>query len=283
MAKPRIARRQLRLPVALPLKMLPTFLRKIVTAFPAGLVSDRKKTAGGRCGPSVCGRSKQRWARLRVHGCGSVHGIIDGEHASPVPPAPPGRTADGQQKPADAPRHRAARRRVRSRPLAGRLNLPAWMISDGSDPALQGGKVLHLVLHQVLHPPTRRAAPAAKKEGSLPSFPSPLARLGSAGLSRKNPRATAEMGSVVCCTPPLFLLHPPLCRCNISRGPQRDPRRDPGTGTARRSGRERGASRARLWPDEPARRPGHKVVNRAATVLCPGRQFSGRRITRVSV
>ena len=33
-----------------------------------------------------------------------------------------------------------------------------------------------------------------------------------------------------CVTPPsLFLLHPPLCRCHISRGPHRDPHRDPGT------------------------------------------------------
>ena len=43
--------------------------------FPTPLVENNDETsAGGRCGQAVCGLSKARWARLRVHGAGSVHG-----------------------------------------------------------------------------------------------------------------------------------------------------------------------------------------------------------------
>ena len=43
--------------------------------FPHPLVENNDETsAGGRCGQAVCGLSKARWARLRVHGAGSVHG-----------------------------------------------------------------------------------------------------------------------------------------------------------------------------------------------------------------
>ena len=59
----------------------------------------------------------------------------------PVPPAPRGHAADGQQK---TRRRAASSRRSSARslaPVGGRLSLPAWMISDGSDPRLATGGV----------------------------------------------------------------------------------------------------------------------------------------------
>ena len=102
------------------------------------------------------------------------------------------------------------------------------MISDGSDPAWRGGKVLHLVLHQVLHHPTRRAAPAAKKGGSLPSFPSPLARLGSAGSGRKTRRETADNGRRQWYTPHRVLWYtPPSDRVPFRAAPTATPASTP--------------------------------------------------------
>ena len=102
------------------------------------------------------------------------------------------------------------------------------MISDGSDPAWRGGKVLHLVLHQVLHHPTRRAAPAAKKGGSLPSFPSPLARLGSAGSGRKTRRETPDNGRRQWYTPHRVLWYtPPSDRVPFRAAPTATPASTP--------------------------------------------------------
>ena len=47
----------------------------VIEISPTPLVENNDETsAGGRCGQAVCGLSKARWARLRVHGAGSVHG-----------------------------------------------------------------------------------------------------------------------------------------------------------------------------------------------------------------
>ena len=43
----------------------------VIEIFPTPLVENNDETsAGGRCGQAVCGLSKARWARLRVHGAG---------------------------------------------------------------------------------------------------------------------------------------------------------------------------------------------------------------------
>ena len=77
-------------------------------------------------------------------------------------------------------------------------------------------------------PPLRRDAPAAQRGGSLPSFPSPLTRIGSDGLGRKTRTATGKHGRGDVAPPPLFLWHPPLCRCHMSLDPGFDPSFDPG-------------------------------------------------------
>ena len=59
------------------------------------------------------------------------------------------------------------------------------------------------------HPPHRLTAPAVKNGGSLPSSPSPLARLVSSGLGRKTRTGTAINGRVVCHTPYSFFATPP--------------------------------------------------------------------------
>ena len=138
-----------------------------------------------------------------------------------------------RRRPARTRRRAASSRRSSARPLApvgGRLSLPARMISDGSDPTWRGGKVLHPMLHGVVHPPTRRAAPAAKKGGVAPVFPrsAGAARVGRSRTKNPNRNSGNWKGGVLH-PPPRFVLHPPLCRCHISRGPHRDPRRDPGT------------------------------------------------------
>ena len=62
------------------------------------------------------------------------HRIIDGEHCRPVPPAPRGHAAAGQQEP-------AAASRLVVRPVCGPGSLPARMHEDGSDPPNGGGGV----------------------------------------------------------------------------------------------------------------------------------------------
>ena len=74
------------------------------------------------------------------------------------------------------------RRRVRPHPLAGVGAFPAGIPTDGSDPTNGGWGVGHQGVHLVPHTPPSRAAPAARKGGSLPSSPSPLARFGADGL-----------------------------------------------------------------------------------------------------
>ena len=59
--------------------------------------------------------------------------------------------------------------------------------------------------------PLRRAAPAAKNGGSLPSCPSPLARFGNAGLGRQTRTTTGIQRMVVWyTTPSVFGTLPPL-------------------------------------------------------------------------
>ena len=66
-------------------------------------------------------------------------------------------------------------------------------------------------------PPHRLTAPAVKKGGSLPSRPSPLARLVSSGLGRKTRTGTAKNGRVVCHTPPsLFATPPPVSAWHVA-------------------------------------------------------------------
>ena len=121
------------------------------------------------------------------------HGIIDGEHVPPVSPAPRGHAAAGQQEPADASR-------LVVRPARGPGSLPARMISDGSDPAWRGG---------------------------LPSFPAPLARLGSAGLGRQTQTETGENGRWAWYTPHLVLWYTlPSDRVPFLAAPTATPKRE---------------------------------------------------------
>ncbi len=75
--------------------------------------------------------------------------------------------------------------------------------TDGSDPPRRRGGGLT--------PPLRRAAPAAQTGGSLPSFPSPLARFGSAGLRTTSRTTTAKNGRGGWDTPPAVFGTPPPC------------------------------------------------------------------------
>ena len=57
----------------------------------------------------------------------------------------------------------------------------------------------------------------SKRGGSLPSFPSPLARLGSSGLARKTRTGPAITGKVGCDPhAPIFVIHPPLTGSQIA-------------------------------------------------------------------
>ena len=135
-------------------------------------------------------------------------GIGLGERARPRPGARGAHAADDENGADEPVNHRAARRPSRAR-LGGRRSLPAGILSDGSDSPRGGGEVWHRALFPVWPPPRRRAAPAAQKGGSLPSCPSPLARLGSDGRGRTTRTATGKHGRGGCGTPR-------LCFCGTS-------------------------------------------------------------------
>ncbi len=67
------------------------------------------------------------------------------------------------------------------------------------------------------------------KGGSLPSFPSPLARFGSAGRRTKRRTTTAKNGRGDVTPPPAVFGTPPLCPCQIVLAPGLALRCDPGT------------------------------------------------------
>ena len=98
-------------------------------------------------------------------------------------------------------------------PLVGAFARARWRASEPSSmddfgrerPRLARGEGVAPGVAPGATPPQRRAAPAAKKGGSLPSCPSPLARFGSAGLGRKTRTETAKNGRWCCCTPHLVL------------------------------------------------------------------------------
>ena len=153
------------------------------------------------------------------------HGIFDGEHRRPVPPAPRGHAAAGQQQPADASR-------LVVRPAGGPGSLPAGIHDDGSDPPKAARASDTVPDTGADTPPARRTAPAVKKGGSLPSSPSPLARFGSSGPGRKTLTATAKNGSGGPDTPATVFLTPlPICASDCARPrtrPPLRPRRGPG-------------------------------------------------------
>ena len=95
------------------------------------------------------------------------------------------------------------------RPACGRGSLPAGINMTGATPTERGGIVDTGVDTGVDTPPPRLTAPAVKKGGSLPSNPSPLARLGLSGLASKARTKPAGRGAVSVDTPPLDLLTPP--------------------------------------------------------------------------
>ena len=103
---------------------------------------------------------------------------------------------------------------------SGRGSLPAGIHTTGATPTERGGDCLHGCLHPCLHPPPRLTAPAVKKGGSLPSNPSPLARLGSSGLARKNRTKAGRKWMAGCLHPPhCFVYTPPSDRVNNSLPP----------------------------------------------------------------
>ena len=153
------------------------------------------------------------------------HGIFDGEHRRPVPPALRGHAAAGQQQPADASR-------LVVRPAGGPGSLPAGIHDDGSDPPKAARASDTVPDTGADTPPARRTAPAVKRGGSLPSSPSPLARFGSSGPGRKTRTATAKNGSGGPDTPATVFLTPlPICASDCARPrtrPPLRPRRGPG-------------------------------------------------------
>ena len=119
-------------------------------------------------------------------------------------------------KPADS-RTRFARRSdvraVRRRPASERAGEPSRRDKyDGSDPPEGGGDGTPGGTPGGT-PPPRLTAPAVKKGGSLPSFPSPLARFGSVGLGPKTRTTPAWCAVRWWYTPPLcFWYTPPHVR-----------------------------------------------------------------------
>ena len=101
-------------------------------------------------------------------------------------------------------------------PACGRGSLPAGRHEDGSDPHEGCGGVVHPAVHRVPHPPPLADPRQRQKGGALPSFPSPLARIGTDALGRKTRTTTAKSGRVVWYTPP-------LCARTISLDPGLDP------------------------------------------------------------
>ena len=69
--------------------------------------------------------------------------------------------------------------------------------------------MVHPVVHRVVHPPPRLTAPAVKNGGSLPSNPSPLARLGLSGLAPKARTKPAVYAVGWWYTPPSVFGTPP--------------------------------------------------------------------------
>ena len=144
------------------------------------------------------------------------------------------------------------------RTARGPGSLPAGIHTDGSDPQGGGVGVPHQVPHLVPHPPHRLTAPAVKKGGSLPSSPSPLARLVSSGLGRKTRTGTAKNGRVVCHTPPSLIATPPPVSAWHFDCPAPCPAPCPGTARKMRSALAR-----QLGSGEPETRPNMETVNRA--------------------
>ena len=126
---------------------------------------------------------------MAVHENG--HGIFDGEHCRPVPPAPRGHAATGQQEP-------AAASRLVVRPACGPGSLPARIHEDGSDP----------------RSPNRASG---QKGGVAPVL---LLSAGAVRVVRsrtKNPNNDGGKMDGGCCTPPfLFLVHAPYLRVPFS-------------------------------------------------------------------
>ena len=77
--------------------------------------------------------------------------------------------------------------------------------------------------------PPRLTAPAVKNGGSLPSNPSPLARLGLSGLAPKARVKPAGRGAVSVDTPPSICRHPPPTSASTKPCPAACPAPCPGT------------------------------------------------------
>ncbi len=126
-----------------------------------------------------------------------------------------------------------SRRCSSSGPLACRGAFQHGYMRTGATPQRRG-ECLTRCLTPGLTPPFRRTAPAVEKGGSLPSFPSPLARFGSSGPGRETRTTTAETGAGWPDTPTAVFLTPlPTCASDCARPrtcPPLRPRRGPADG-----------------------------------------------------
>ena len=177
------------------------------------------------------------------------HGIFDGEHCRPAPPAPRGHAAAGRQEP-------AAASRLVVRPACGPGSLPARMHEDGSDPPTAAGASDTVPDTGPDTPALAEPRQRSKRGGSLPSFPSPLARFGSSGPGRKTRTATAKNGSGGPDIPTTVFLTPlPICASDCARPRTRPPLRP-------RRGPDDGAPSDRhLGGGQPNGRPRRKAID----------------------
>ena len=123
-----------------------------------GHLSSCRYDAGGR--DAVPGDDRPvEIGRAAMHENG--HGIFDGEYCRPVPPAPRGHAAAGQQEP-------AAASLLVVRPVCGPGSLPARMHENGSDPPQRRRGRLTRCLTPWLTPPPSPNRASGQKGGVAP-------------------------------------------------------------------------------------------------------------------
>ena len=198
------------------------------------------------------------------------HGIIDGEHCRPVPPAPRGHAAAGQQQPADASR-------LVVRPVCGPGSLPARMHEDGRTPQRRRGRLTRCLTPCQTPPPSPNRASGQKGGGR--SRPLPLRWRGSdRPVQDEKPEQRQRKMEAGGLTPPttVFLTPLPICASIFARPrtrPPLRPRRGPDNGAASDrhlgGGQPDGGPRRRAIDGPARRRPGGCALGELAQVQEP--------------
>ncbi len=172
-------------------------------------------------------------------------------------------------------------------PLVGVSARARWRASEPSSkddfgrerPRLARGDGWDTAWYTTCYTPHSSSRASGEKRGVAPVLSLSAGAVRGRRLITKKPNSDGGNWKAGVLHPPLcFWYTPPSVRVPFRSTPAVTPASTPERCV---SGRERGASRARLWSNEPARRPGHKVAIRAATVHGPGWQSSECRVARV--